>query len=68
MQGESYFYLTLANFLFRSLFTLGNDCYTERQAAQEEVKHGTQGMYVPECTPDNKYQRVQCHKSAGKKL
>ncbi|KAI9551395.1 hypothetical protein GHT06_021728 [Daphnia sinensis] len=42
-----------------------NDCYSDREAAQEEVDHGAQGMYVPECTPDNKYQRVQCHKSAG---
>jgi len=42
-----------------------NDCYSDRQAALEEVKHGAQGMYVPECTLSNKYQRVQCHKSAG---
>ncbi|EFX84690.1 hypothetical protein DAPPUDRAFT_194402 [Daphnia pulex] len=42
-----------------------NDCYSDREAAQEEVDHGAKGMYVPECTPDNKYQRVQCHKSAG---
>ena len=42
-----------------------NDCYSDRQSALEEVKHGAQGMYVPECTPDNKYQRVQCHKTAS---
>merc|ERR1712071_560170 len=35
-----------------------NDCYSDRQAALEEVKHGAQGMYVPECTLSNKYQRV----------
>ena len=54
-----------AHFVF-PLLNLANDCYSDRQAALEEVKHGAQGMYVPECTPDNKYQRVQCHKSAGK--
>ena len=43
-----------------------NDCYSDRQNALEDVKNGAQGMYVPECTPDNKYQRVQCHKTAGK--
>lgn len=48
-----------------SFLIKANDCYSDRQAALEEVKHGAQGMYVPECTPDNKYQRVQCHKSAG---
>ncbi|XP_057379159.1 SPARC-related modular calcium-binding protein 2-like isoform X2 [Daphnia carinata] len=42
-----------------------NDCYSDREAAQEEVDHGAKGMYVPECTPDNKYQRVQCHKTTG---
>jgi hypothetical protein len=42
-----------------------NDCYSDRQNALEDVKNGAQGMYVPECTPDNKYQRVQCHKTAG---
>ena len=52
-------------FLFLFLQNEANDCYSDRQAALEEVKHGAQGMYVPECTPDNKYQRVQCHKSAG---
>jgi len=52
--------------LFISLSTEANDCYSDREAAQEEVDHGAKGMYVPECTPDNKYQRVQCHKSAGR--
>ena len=51
-------------FLFST--TVANDCYSDREAAQEEVNHGAKGMYVPECTPDNKYQRVQCHKSAGR--
>ena len=45
---------------------IANDCYSDRQNALEDVKNGAQGMYVPECTPDNKYQRVQCHKTAGK--
>lgn len=52
--------------LFLLSTTLANDCYSDREAAQEEVDHGAKGMYVPECTPDNKYQRVQCHKSAGR--
>ncbi|KAK2727547.1 SPARC-related modular calcium-binding protein 2-like isoform X2 [Artemia franciscana] len=39
-----------------------NDCYSERQSALEEVRHGAQGMYVPECSIEGKYQKVQCHK------
>lgn len=28
-------------------------------------KPGSQPLYVPECTPDGRYQRVQCYKSTG---
>lgn len=28
-------------------------------------QNGAQAWYVPECTPDGRYQRIQCYRSAG---
>ncbi|XP_057661920.1 SPARC-related modular calcium-binding protein 2 isoform X1 [Diorhabda carinulata] len=37
------------------------DCLSDRKTALAE---GYQ-LYVPECTPDGRYQKIQCYKSAG---
>lgn len=30
-----------------------------------KLQNGAQALYVPECTADGRYQRVQCYRSAG---
>lgn len=42
-----------------------SDCNSDRAAALEEQKAGTTALYVPECTPDGRYQQIQCYKSTG---
>lgn len=42
------------------------DCVSDRKAAMDEFKLGTQGIFVPECTPDGRYKKVQCFRSTGK--
>ncbi|XP_025832447.1 SPARC-related modular calcium-binding protein 1 isoform X2 [Agrilus planipennis] len=39
-----------------------SDCLSDRQTALNEHHNG---LYVPECTPDGRYQKIQCYKSAG---
>ncbi len=36
------------------------DCLTDRNQMLEEEKLGERAVYVPECTPDGRYQKVQC--------
>ncbi|CAH1962050.1 unnamed protein product [Acanthoscelides obtectus] len=38
------------------------DCLSDRKTALAE---GLMQLYVPECTPDGRYQKIQCYKSAG---
>nr|CAD7201197.1 unnamed protein product [Timema douglasi] len=42
-----------------------NDCLSDRQAVQEELLAGNTELYVPECTPDGRFQKTQCYKSTG---
>ncbi|XP_044578188.1 SPARC-related modular calcium-binding protein 2 isoform X3 [Cotesia glomerata] len=39
------------------------DCITDRKSALEDSKHSSQSFYVPECTPDGRYLKVQCYSS-----
>lgn len=43
----------------------GNDCQSDREAVLEEQKINYSEFYVPECTPDGRYQTIQCYKSTG---
>ncbi|XP_023712550.1 SPARC-related modular calcium-binding protein 2 isoform X4 [Cryptotermes secundus] len=43
----------------------GNDCHSDRKAVLEEQKINYSEFYVPECTPDGRYQTIQCYKSTG---
>lgn len=39
-----------------------NDCLTDRRSVLEDVRqHSQEKFYVPECTPDGRYHRVQCY-------
>uniref|UniRef100_A0A1I8PC40 SPARC-related modular calcium-binding protein 2 n=1 Tax=Stomoxys calcitrans TaxID=35570 RepID=A0A1I8PC40_STOCA len=40
-----------------------SDCLADRATALEELKRGNSLFYVPDCTPDGRYQRVQCYNS-----
>ncbi|XP_017482062.1 PREDICTED: uncharacterized protein LOC108371079 isoform X1 [Rhagoletis zephyria] len=40
-----------------------SDCLADQKAALEEQRHGGTLFYVPECTADGRYQRVQCYRS-----
>lgn len=40
-----------------------NDCFSDRQAVLAEQR--SNNLYVPECTPDGRYNRIQCYKSTG---
>ncbi|XP_053683427.1 SPARC-related modular calcium-binding protein 2 isoform X2 [Sabethes cyaneus] len=42
-----------------------SDCLSDRAAALEEQRGGATALYVPECTADGRYQRVQCYRSTG---
>ncbi|XP_062552816.1 SPARC-related modular calcium-binding protein 2 isoform X2 [Armigeres subalbatus] len=42
-----------------------SDCLSDRTAALEEQRSGATALYVPECTADGRYQRVQCYLSTG---
>jgi hypothetical protein len=44
---------------------IGNDCHSDRRAVLEEQKINYSEFYVPECTPDGRYQTIQCYKSTG---
>ncbi|KAL0266267.1 UNVERIFIED_CONTAM: hypothetical protein PYX00_008860 [Menopon gallinae] len=40
-----------------------NDCLSDRQAVLSEQR--SSNLYVPECTADGRYNRIQCYKSTG---
>lgn len=40
-------------------------CLADRTTALDDQHSRSDYVYVPECTPDGRYQRVQCYKSAG---
>ncbi|KAL9875140.1 SPARC-related modular calcium-binding protein 2 isoform X2 [Glossina fuscipes] len=40
-----------------------SDCLADQTTALEEQRHGNTLIYVPECTSDGRYQRVQCYRS-----
>ncbi|XP_067632353.1 uncharacterized protein magu isoform X1 [Eurosta solidaginis] len=40
-----------------------SDCLADQKTALEEQRHGGTLFYVPECTADGRYQRVQCYHS-----
>lgn len=42
-----------------------SDCLGDRAAALDEQESGTEALYIPECTPDGRFQRVQCYRSTG---
>ncbi|XP_037920835.1 LOW QUALITY PROTEIN: SPARC-related modular calcium-binding protein 1 [Hermetia illucens] len=42
-----------------------SDCLADRATALDEQQHGATALYVPECTADGRYQRIQCYKSTG---
>lgn len=42
-----------------------NDCLSDRQAVMDETRTSNAVMYIPECTPDGRYQKIQCYKSTG---
>ncbi|XP_039287273.1 SPARC-related modular calcium-binding protein 1 [Nilaparvata lugens] len=42
-----------------------NNCLSDQRTALDEQKLGTEEMYVPECTQDGRYEKVQCYKSTG---
>lgn len=39
------------------------DCLSDRQAVLNE--HRASELYVPECTPDGRYKKIQCYESVG---
>ncbi|PSN45518.1 hypothetical protein C0J52_13178 [Blattella germanica] len=41
------------------------DCYGDRQAVLEEQRTSNSELYIPECTPDGRYQTIQCYNSTG---
>ncbi|XP_030757943.1 SPARC-related modular calcium-binding protein 1 isoform X2 [Sitophilus oryzae] len=40
------------------------DCMSDRRLALEDAKDST-FSYIPDCTPDGRFQKIQCYKSAG---
>ncbi|XP_055918781.1 SPARC-related modular calcium-binding protein 2 isoform X1 [Eupeodes corollae] len=40
------------------------DCQADRMVALDE-QTGASALYIPECTADGRYQRVQCYRSTG---
>ncbi|KAK6641893.1 hypothetical protein RUM44_013613 [Polyplax serrata] len=40
-----------------------NDCFSDRQAVLSEQR--SNNLYVPECTPDGRYNKIQCYRSTG---
>ncbi|KAF0290403.1 SPARC-related modular calcium-binding protein 1 [Amphibalanus amphitrite] len=48
-----------------------SDCETDRRQALDNQRMAelegklTNSFFIPECTPDHKYSRVQCHKTTG---
>ncbi|XP_043518013.1 SPARC-related modular calcium-binding protein 2 isoform X2 [Frieseomelitta varia] len=39
-----------------------NDCLTDRRSVlEDERQHSQEKFYIPECTPDGRYHRVQCY-------
>ncbi|GLH12824.1 Proteoglycan Cow [Gryllus bimaculatus] len=45
--------------------SIANDCLSDRKTALEEQISGTSGLYIPECTPDGRYKKIQCYTSTG---
>jgi len=44
---------------------VSSDCLTDRQAVLDEMRTNNNEMYIPECTADGRYQKVQCYRSTG---
>lgn len=45
--------------------TAETGCLSDRATALDDQHSRSDYVYVPECTSDGRYQRVQCYKSAG---
>ncbi|KAE8737329.1 hypothetical protein FOCC_FOCC017209 [Frankliniella occidentalis] len=41
------------------------DCLTDRQAVMEEQRAASDVLYIPECTDDGRYNKLQCYNSTG---
>ncbi|KAK3921211.1 SPARC-related modular calcium-binding protein 1 [Frankliniella fusca] len=41
------------------------DCLTDRQAVLEEQRAAKAALYIPECTEDGRYNKLQCYNSTG---
>lgn len=48
----------------RFAFTV-TDCLTDRQAVMEEQRAASSVLYIPECTDDGRYNKLQCYNSTG---
>ncbi|XP_075228439.1 SPARC related modular calcium binding-like protein magu isoform X2 [Lycorma delicatula] len=42
-----------------------SNCFTDQKTALDGRKLETSNMYVPECTPDGRYKKIQCYNSTG---
>ncbi|CAN7937735.1 unnamed protein product [Ixodes hexagonus] len=40
-------------------------CWSQRSQAQEQVRSGASGVFVPDCNPDGGFVQVQCHRLTG---
>lgn len=48
------------------IITEAHDCRTERESALEQEKDNPKaGIFVPNCTPEGKWNRAQCHDATG---
>lgn len=52
-------------YLSEDCVVVSSDCLTDRQAVLDEMRTNNNEMYIPECTPDGRYQKVQCYRSTG---
>lgn len=44
------------------IFFLANDCISDKRSVLEDSKqNANEKFYIPECTPDGRYHRVQCY-------
>ncbi|XP_014243893.1 SPARC-related modular calcium-binding protein 2 isoform X1 [Cimex lectularius] len=42
-----------------------NDCWSDRNSVLEEQQGGLAKLYIPECTNDGRYKKIQCYTSTG---
>lgn len=40
-------------------------CWSQRSQAQEQVRSGASGVFVPDCSADGAFVQVQCHRLTG---